>query len=600
VAAEEQYEMKPAREWTSELAAIEAGAEVERIEGRGGDPTVRVNGVYLHSRYQPREEAARLVESADLDLERPVLVVGAGLGYHIAELERRGVSDVAVIEPAPGVAKLAVEGLLRDSEVLLGAGDLDALTAAPGFQQFARKIPQVLVHPPTAKAHGPYCERAVAAATKAALGEQRLRIAVVGPMYGGSLPIAGYLERAFKSLGHITLLIDNSPAWPLYQEATEKVQSKQGSAQLGNLLAHFLGEWSYARAAEFAPDICVVMAQAPVNPGFPTRLAKEGVVTAFWYVENWRHMPYWRDVAPRYDCFFHIQPGEFESQLDQAGCPCHAFIQTGCDPEIHRPVELTAEERSVYGCDLSFAGAGYRNRVEMFKGMTDYDFKIWGVDWAAKELKPLLCRAEERFTPEQFAKIVAGSKVNVNLHSSALHDGVDPQCDAVNPRVFEIAACGGFQLCDPCIGVEGLFDFDSELPVYRDLRELRGKVDYFLEHPDERAAFARRARERALKDHTYEQRAQQMLDCILDAYGARLLRKGIRIQRPMAEMAGRAGRDTGLGDYLASLPPDLLFTHENINEQLVTATNEMTYPEGVFAYLREVRSFAETLLAREP
>ena len=591
--------MKPARDWIAELAHVETGPDVEGLESRGGEPTVKVNGVYLHSRYRPREEAARLIDSAGLDLERPVLVVGAGLGYHVTELNQRGAAQVAVVEPTATVAKLAVEGLLRDSDVMLGVGDIDAIAATAEFQEFARRIPQVLVHPPTAKVHPEYCERAVAVAAKTSLGQQHLRIAVVGPMYGGSLPIAGYLERAFASLGHVTLLIDNSPAWPLYQQATEGVQSKHGSAQLGNILAHFLGEWTYARAAEFAPDICIVMAQAPVNPNFPARVSKEGVVTAFWYVENWRHMPYWRDVAPRYDCFFHIQPGEFEDELDRAGCPCHAFIQTGCDPEIHKPVELRPDERSEYGCDLSFAGAGYANRVQMFKGMTDYDFKIWGVDWAASELKPLLCRPQQRFTPEQFAKIVAGSKISLNLHSSTVHEGVDPNCDAVNPRVFEIAACGGFQLCDPCIGLDALFDFNTELPVYRDLQGLRSKVDYFLEHTDERREFARCARERALRDHTYDKRAEAMLECILDAYGSRLLRKGIRVQRTVAEMAGRAGRGTSLGKYLASLPPDLPFTHENINQQLVTATTEMTYPEGVFAYLREVRSFAETLFARE-
>jgi hypothetical protein len=65
----------------------------------------------------------------------------------------------------------------------------------------------------------------------------------------------------------------------------------------------------------------------------------------------------------------------------------------------------------------------------------------------------------------------------------------------------------------------------------------------------------------------------------------------------MSEMAGVVGRDTELGRYLASLPPELLFTHENINEQLTKASSEMCYPEKVFAYLREVRNFAETLLA---
>jgi hypothetical protein len=88
-----------------------------------------------------------------------------------------------------------------------------------------------------------------------------------------------------------------------------------------------------------------------------------------------------------------------------------------------------------------------------------------------------------------------------------------------------------------------------------------------------------------------------MLDVILENYGQRLLKKGIRIQRTVSEMAEIVGRDTELGEYLASLPPELLFTHENVTEQLTGATSQMCYPEKVFTYLREVRNFAETLLA---
>ncbi len=590
--------MKAIAEWVARLSALPDDPRVVRVEGRGGDPTLRVGDVFFHSRYDPRKEAAGLIDSAGLDSKRPVLVVGVGMGYHVLELVRRGV-QVAVVEPDEAVAKMAVEGPLRDTDVLLGIGDVEAIAASEPFKAFGESVPQVFLHPPTLRVHGEYADRAVAALAKTAVASHRLRVAIIGPMYGGSLPITEYLERGFRSLGHVTRLVDNGLAWDLYDAATGSVKSKRTSNDLGNMLVAFLREWSFTRVTEFRPDLCVVMAQAPVDKAFPLRLAREGIVTAFWYVENWRHLPYWRDVAPYYDVFFHIQPGEFEQQLTDAGCPCHAYVQTACDPEIHAPVALNEDEEREFGCDLSFAGAGYANRIQMFKGLTDYDFKLWGVGWGARELFQLACNPEQRFTPEQFAKIVAGSKINLNLHSSTTHHGVDPKCDAINPRVFEIAACGGFQLCDPCIGLEPLFDFDSELPVYRDLAELRGKIDFFLKHPEERAAYARRARERVLRDHTYAKRAQQMLDVVLDRYGGRILSKGLLIQRTVSEVADRVGRDTELGAYLASLQPGLLFTQDVINEQLVTATTRLCYPEKVFAYLREMRHFAETLQAMQ-
>jgi spore maturation protein CgeB len=554
-----------------------------------------VGKILLHSRYNPAQEAQRLLDCADLNPNRPVLVIGLGLGYHVQELRRRGF-ECAVAEPDPAVARLALEAGVCEMDFLLAVGEPDTLAADEAFRGFAARLPQALVHPPTARIHPGYAEKVLEAMSRAALGGQRLNIAVVGPLYGGSLPITKYLADAFRSLGHQTLLVDNSEAWSLYQAVTGSVQTRRAADQLGQMLSQVLAEWTYARVAEFDPEICVVMAQAPVGPQFPARLAQNGIVSAFWYVENWRHLPYWRDIAPQYDFFFHIQPGEFERKLEEIGCRNHAFVQTGCDPGVHRPVTLSDEERREYECDLSFAGAGYYNRQQLFKGLTDYNFRIWGVDWPERELARCLAGGERRFSTEDFMKIVAGSKINLNLHSSTSHDGVDPKSDAINPRVFEIAAAGGFQLCDPCIGLENHFDFESELPVYRSLSELRSRIDYYLAHPEARQEVAQRARARVLREHTYEHRARQMLDLIIERHGARILRRGVRVQRTVAEMSERVEPGSALHPWMKTLPQDLLFVQEEINKHLRPARGDLAYPEQVFYYLKEVREFAESML----
>lgn len=591
--------MKKADDWRIALADTGIPSHIRLVQAKSGDASLQVGEVFLHSQYNPRDEARRLVDSSGLDPARPVLAVGLGLGYHVAELLLRGFAVMAV-EPDAAVLRLALEGPLRGADLLIGAGDPDDLANSPEFQEFARGSEvQVFLHPPTARLRPEYVEHVQRIAARRALQGRRLSIAVVGPMYGGSLPIAGYLERAFRKLGHRTLLVDNASAYTLYDAITRSVQSRKASGQLTGLVVNVLSDWSYARVAEFGADICIAIAQAPVAQHFMARMAGEGIVTAFWFIENWRHLTYWRDVARLYDFFFHIQPGEIENRLEEAGCRHHAFVQTGCDPEIHRPVKLSAAEQAEYGCDISFAGAGYLNRNQLFSGLTDYRFKIWGVNWTARELQGLVCRPDERFSPEQFAKIVAASKINLNLHSSANHPGVDPQCDAINPRVFEIAACRGFQVCDPCHGLERYFDLRAEIPAYRDLGELRRLIDHYLAHPDERAEIAARARERALREHTYEKRAQEMLDHIFQRHGARIAQKAVRVERTVAEVAERVGHETPLGTYLATLPPDLPFTQETINGVMpgLAARVGLSYPEAVFAYLREMRNSAEALLA---
>ena len=586
--------MKTAREWAAELANESIRPGIEIIATQTGEPTLRVDGVLLHSRYRPREEALRLIESAALDPAKPVIVIGAGCGYHIETLLQQKFS-VVVIEPNITVAKYAVDsGLLADNPPI-HLGDLTSLATDPQFVDIVQRGAQILVHPPTERLHPQYVEAVRNAISRAAIGHKRLGVAIVGPMYGGSLPLCTYLANAFTRLGYRTLFVDNSEAWELYQSVTGTVQSKNASGQLGTMLANVLEQWSYARVAEFAPNVCIVMAQAPVSPAFPLRLKKEKIVSAFWFVENWRHMPYWQHICAHYDAFFHIQPGEFEQKLADAGCAHHAFVQTGCDPEIHKPVNLTSDERDEFGCDVAFAGAGYYNRNQFISGLTDFDLKIWGTEWTARELQRFLNRPEQRFTSEQFTKIVAGAKINLNLHSSSTHSSVDPRCDAINPRVFEIAACGGFQICDPCKGLDQFFDPTNELPTYRDLAECRKLVDYFLAHNDERNAIANRARERALAEHTYEHRAQQMLDFIIERFAGRIEDKGLRAQCSVSEMAARVGT-TPLGKYLASLPPDTAFTQSELNERIPMMGTKLSHAEGIFAYLRELRNSADQLL----
>jgi spore maturation protein CgeB len=561
--------------------------ECEVLPARSGVPTLRVNGIFLHSRYDPEQEAARLIDSAGLDPQCPVAVAGMGLGYHVAELVRRG-HEVHVVEPAEEVARLALEhGPAKEGFTLYRGPALDALPPLANAQ--------ILAHPPTEKLHPGLAARVEGAIARAALKGRRLNVAIAGPMYGGSLPIAGYLERAFQSLGHNTLLVDNAMAWPLYRQVMEGMESPHASAQLQQLLGHFLNEWTYGRIAEFDPEICIVMAQALAPENLAARLAQRGTVTAFWFVENWRHMPYWQQVAPAYDAFFHIQPGDFEQRLEEAGCRHHAFIPTGCDPGLHRPVTLSLEEQVDYGCDLSFAGAGYFNRLQLFKGLTDFNFKIWGVDWKERELLPLVQRGEQRFDSEIFMKIAAASKVNLNLHSSTTHDGVDPACDAVNPRVFEIAAAGAFQLCDACKGLDALFT-EEEVPTYRSLGELRDKLKHYLARPAERAAIAARARERALRDHTYAHRAQAMLDFLLERHGGRILQRGVRTQRTVAEQAALLPESDALRTWLESLPVDTPFTQEALNEHIAPEYNDRDYPQHLLHYMREVRNFAEGLI----
>ena len=89
---------------------------------------------------------------------------------------------------------------------------------------------------------------------------------------------------------------------------------------------------------------------------------------------------------------------------------------------------------------------------------------------------------------------------------------------AVNQRIFDCPACGGFVLTDWRAQMEALFT-KNEMVCYHEINEIPDLVSYYLKHPQERKAYAMRARKRVLACHTWQERIRTLLDRMRDFYG---------------------------------------------------------------------------------
>src|SRR5204862_2109161 len=223
------------------------------------------------------------------------------------------------------------------------------------------------------------------------------------------------------------------------------------------------------------------------------------------------------------------------------------------DPEIHRPLSLDAAARAEYASEVAFVGAGYRNRRLAFRRFLDTDVRIWGSDWAgAADLARVVQRGGARITTEESVRIFNAVDVNLNLHSSTWLDGVDPRGDFVNPRTFEIAAAGAFQLVDTRALLPSLFVPGVEAVTFSDAAELRGLVAHWLGRPEERAEIAAAGRARVLREHTYRDRMEALLGTVCTAEAPRF-----RARARDETVAGVARLEAGsrLGDLCRRLPP---------------------------------------------
>ncbi len=86
--------------------------------------------------------------------------------------------------------------------------------------------------------------------------------------------------------------------------------------------------------------------------------------------------------------------------------------------------------------------------------------------------------------------------------------------DFVNPRTFELASIGAFQLVDKRRLMPELFEIEGsnkELITFDTFDEVPELAQYYLSNKEEREKIAQRTMQRVHKDHTYQQRMKQAL-----------------------------------------------------------------------------------------
>lgn len=528
-------------------SADEGRVTVEKA--RNGQPVPRLDEINLHSTYQPEAEAARAIQ--EFSGKGINAVYGLGFGYHVREILKAGDGPVHIIEPSLDLFR----AFLSHIDIREFLPRCVFHVAEPVEQILARqkhRLWKVYPHRPTLRLHPAYFERMERGKNLADFMLARpLRILVVHPVAGGSLPTSRYCSQAFRNLGHVVREVESDAFSSGHEHLRSTSKDPVRTAALSRRFMDLLGEMAAVAADEFRPDLILALAQAPLNPDSIRRLQTLGVPVAFWFVEDFHVFPYWEEVAGVYDHFFTLQQGEFHDRLAAAGVKRPYYLPQACSPDVHKPMGLSAGDRARYEADLSFMGAGYYNRQQAFLKLLDFDLKIWGTEWNLNS--PVGQRVQNdnrRVSGEEIVKIYNAGRVNLNLHSSRYHEGVNPEGDFVNPRTFEIAACGGFQLVDRREELDALFIPDKEIALFEDLAGLKEKIAYYLAHPGERERIALAGRHRVLQEHTLEQRMLELLFVVFIDRSEWLESRVLGRENMGNRWIEQAGEGTALGRYL--------------------------------------------------
>jgi spore maturation protein CgeB len=186
--------------------------------------------------------------------------------------------------------------------------------------------------------------------------------------------------------------------------------------------------------------------------------------------------------------------------------PTTSYLRAAYDPARHTPLGEIESDTAAH--DVVFVGTGFRERVELL-GAVDWsgiDLGLYG-SWDRRKMP-------HRLRPYVRANVIPNahaawlyrqSKIGLNLYRRPPEN---IRAESMNPRAYELAACGVFQVSDR--RAEAVETLSYSVPTFRTPEDLGEVVRQFLPNQKARRAAAVSAR-RLIEPHTFAARAAQIL-----------------------------------------------------------------------------------------
>lgn len=559
---------------------MESVINVSVVETKSGKPSMRLvlddgSQKAIHSMYDPEQEAKHLADSFIYNGKGIIVVLGLGLGYHIAELVKRfPESNIIVIEHSAQIYNIAkIHGAVRElsNKVMFIVGD------PPG--EVVRNISRLQV-----SQEMPPISLCTLSSAVSALPDYY--IPILNSLKNSiSVKLWERLRyQKFKTDRLKIALIDSD--YFLTREIENGIKVAEHDVFRIPVKKGDDGEKIVARLintiVDFRPDFFLTINHL----GFD----EDGVLSSFlrsiempaasWYVDSPDLVvkEFTANVSPWVSIF--LWDRGYIKGMEDAGFESVSYLPLATDEEVFRPIRLAARDIKRFSCDVGFVGnsmtepfrekldkvtAGFHPLVEKLARILvgsrisfqeslnklekrELD-KIEGLPardrlnfeaavlWKAtmeyrlsciKRLKgfnvsihgdkgwnTLLGEGYRLGHPLNYYKELPlfYNACRVSFNATNLQMG-----NAVNQRVFDVPACGGFLITDHQDAIGELFEVGKEVITYKDREEISDLVRFYLHNEKERADVAGMGRKRVLKEHTYRHRIKKMVQMMKERY----------------------------------------------------------------------------------
>ena len=201
-----------------------------------------------------------------------------------------------------------------------------------------------------------------------------------------------------------------------------------------------------------------------------------------------------------------------ERLLRQLGAANAHTLWYGADPDLFRPIAVARKD-----IDVFFYGHGAEYRAEWLRSMiASPSRRLKDARFAARgsQLGDIgRCQLLPYLSFSKLREYASRSKINLCITRGA-HASV--YCSS-SSRPFELGAMAACVVANPYAGLEQWFEPEKEIIIVASEEEAVERYRFLLCHDAEREAIGMAARQRVLKQHTFRQRAQELVG-ILQGY----------------------------------------------------------------------------------
>lgn len=257
-------------------------------------------------------------------------------------------------------------------------------------------------------------------------------------------------------------------------------------------------------------------------------IKKLGIKTVNFFCNSAHQFHLVEEIAPHYDYSMFVEK-EAEQKYRAVGAN-PVYIQEGANPDFYKPYNL----KKVY--DVTFVGQNYLNRSEYIRYLYDNGIKVrvWGPYWISKykkwTAKYYLKKLRDRYikkhrfvklpksiigptlSDDELVKMFSRSKISIGFSEVIVQSGKNKGKIKTHIRLrdFEAPMSGAFYMVGHQKELEDFYDIGREIVTYTTKIDLLEKVRYYLKHKEERERIRKAGYRRALRDHTWEKRFEEL------------------------------------------------------------------------------------------